>query len=146
MHVNGVSIIPSSVTGEIFPPVAGLFLAVLDEGTATLKSFRIFDIWASDEVNELLQIYIHGIRQGRVLLVAGMDMVGSKIDSNSRIAFKKMGSAFVDYINVKHSWAMISQVGLEHGTIMEEMKAPEEGPTIVTASVAFNLNIEYHLR
>jgi hypothetical protein len=99
----------------------GHSVVVLDSTELKVKGVRQYDTWNSAAQAESLRLFLNGVKEGDLVVQLIIDEGSQNVRGNAaRInAIKSIGSALIDSVRFRDSWAIIGRKGAKSGTVPE---------------------------
>ncbi|MHB1049602.1 MAG: interleukin-like EMT inducer domain-containing protein [Bacteroidota bacterium] len=128
VELNGINII-----APILGP--GHNIAVIDTVSFAVRSLRRFDV-SNDaaEVDSLVN-FIGTIASGDIVTDVIVDDGANNLTTAARNALKTIGSARIDQLTFRDSWAIIGRKGAAIGSVPEMYKSQGSGPALTDTTI-----------
>lgn len=126
--LNGVNII-SPILGT------GHNIAVLDTANFTVTDLRRFDVANDSSASDSLTQFIISIPNGRMVIDVIVDDGSNNLQQAARNALKTIGSAYIDQVGWRDSWAIIGRKGAAPGSVPERYKAQSTGAAFIDTTI-----------
>jgi hypothetical protein len=93
-------------------PGRGFNFMTIDAATGVFGPVRTFDTWLRDADAAAMEDYLKSLPDGVVVLGAIADDGATRItDETRRVIRESLGSALIDHLEFRYSWAIISRKG-----------------------------------
>ncbi|GAB5590081.1 hypothetical protein Unana1_04981 [Umbelopsis nana] len=113
----------------------GLNLCIIDPVEKVILERVSFDTHISDDESEDLAKFIEWVDTGMVVVAVAKDDFTEHLTANARAAIETLGSATIQNVRYRDSFALIGEKGGEKGTAVEAHKGANEGPTDIIEKV-----------
>ncbi len=123
IQVNGTNVI-SPIFGE------GHNLVVLDSGNYSIISRKRFDVSNNADESDSLTQFLSSIPKGLLVVNVIVDDGSNNLKQSTRDAFKSIGSAYIDKLSWRDSWAIIGRKGAAVGSVSESYMPQTTGQAI----------------
>ncbi|KAH8551679.1 glycosyl hydrolases family 15-domain-containing protein [Umbelopsis sp. PMI_123] len=109
----------------------GLNLCVIDPVEKIILERVCFDTHISEDESEDLAKFIDWVDTGMVVIAVVKDDFTEHLTANARAAIESLGSATIQNVKYRDSFALIGVKGADKGTVTEAHKGANDGPTDV---------------
>jgi len=116
---------------------AGMGIAVFDQNTLALDTVTYYQLFNQPANMTQLVNLINSIPQGRIVVMGVSDDAANNITSALKTAIKTLGSALIDSLKFRGSWAIIGQKGAQKGTVPEGVQPANNTPVILDSTFYF---------
>lgn len=128
IEVNGVNVI-TSILGS------GHNVVVLDSTTFAVQKQRRFDLAANADESDSLTNFIQSLNNGVIVIDVVVDEGANNLSQSTRNALKTIGSAHIDQLGFRDSWAIIGRKGAAIGSVPEILKIQSSGIALVDTTI-----------
>ncbi len=102
---------------------AGMGIAVFDNVTLEVDTATWFSLFNQPANVEALATLIDSIPSGKIVAIGVADDAANNISVHLKNAIKSLGSAKIDSLKFRDSWALIGWKGAPTGSVSEELKS-----------------------
>ena len=120
VSINGNMVYEDKSEGEVG---RGLHIIVLNQHTANVTAFRIFDVYGYVQDDEIAS-FLNSLQEGRIVVFAVKDEATFHLKTVGRNAIKAFGSRLIDKLEFRNSWALIGKKNSPW--VVEDMRKPFE--------------------
>ncbi|MHB8580996.1 MAG: C25 family cysteine peptidase [Ignavibacteriaceae bacterium] len=106
---------------------AGMGIAVLDQNTFAIDTTAWYNLFNQPANMQQLVNLINSIPNGKIVVMGVADDAANNITAALKTAIKTLGSALIDLLNFRGSWAIIGQKGAAKGSVPEGIEGPYNG-------------------
>jgi len=117
VKLNGVAVWQASWEG-VHPVYRGANMFVVDESTCTLQESRNFDTYESRDAAAELRAYLHGLRDGTVLVGVSCDEA-SRYLTSALPALSALGADVSD-VEDRGAWVFVAEKGNPTKTVLDK--------------------------
>jgi len=119
----------------------GLNLCVIDPVEKIILERVGFDTHISEDESEDLAKFIEWVDNGMVVIAVAKDDFTEHLTASARSAIESLGSATIQDVRYRDSFALIGIKGADKGTVTEAHKGANDGPTDVIEKVVQLSNV-----
>ncbi|KAJ3329759.1 hypothetical protein HDU93_000804, partial [Gonapodya sp. JEL0774] len=132
-------ILPDNIISMLSPTTRGLLVISIDFISGALEDGLVFDTHHSDEESLELVKHIHGLDEGKIVVVVSMDEVCQYMTSTARLELSKLGSRRINELRPMDRWVMVAQVGFPETCTESVIKAGFQDRQLCTVDKTVDL-------
>ncbi|CAF3620300.1 unnamed protein product [Rotaria socialis] len=103
----------------------GINIVVVSNGKEVIRTGH-FDTWQEDSTN--LEIFLENLEENVILIAVTFDEASTKLSQHSKNLFFDLGSATIQNMNYRDSWAFVGRKGIEGFSPYEEISHAGSAP------------------
>lgn len=115
---------------------AGMGIAVLDQNSFAIDTTAWYNLFNQPANMQQLVNLINSIPNGKIVLMGVADDAANNITAALKTAIKTLGSALIDSLKFRGSWAIIGQKGAAKGSVPEGIEGPYNGLVSIDSIVS----------
>ncbi len=115
---------------------AGMGIAVLDQNSFAIDTTAWYNLFNQPANMQQLVNLINSIPNGKIVLMGVADDAANNITAALKTAIKTLGSALIDSLKFRGSWAIIGQKGAAKGSVPEGIEEPYSGLVTIDSIVS----------
>ena len=132
VNINSFNVLTNTVR-------RGHNVVLFDTTDLSIKDVRTFDIYIFAEQSDSLANYLNALPIGSLVVDLIIDEGSIHLSASAISAIKSIGSAFIDSLGFRDSWAIFGRKGAVAGTVPEQWKKSFTGKaeldTVITRQV-----------
>jgi len=127
VEFNGINILPNTFG-------RGHTVALLDSITLSVQQIRVFDTFGVPALSDSLAAFINSLSSGQLVVQLIIDEGANNLSAAARSAIRSLGSALIDSVRYRDSWAIVGKKGAQRGSVLEGWKRTYTGRVIIDTS------------
>ncbi|MBM4168417.1 MAG: hypothetical protein FJ215_04595 [Ignavibacteria bacterium] len=124
VEFDGVNVLPNTFG-------RGHTVVLLDSSTLTVQQIRVFDTFGFPVMADSLAGFINSLTPGQLVIQLIIDEGANNLTAAAKNAIRTLGSAYIDSVKFRDSWAIIKKKGAARGSVPEAWRKAYTGRVII---------------